>query len=99
MTKPKKTVLLSIGKLLAVTITLSVAFSFGWYQTQNYFNATTGPDMDSLSTYTHIDTMVVPQTVVFYDTIGVYKVYTDTMVVEPPIEDLPPRPWGTLGRP
>ena len=99
MTKPKKTVLLSIGKLLAVTLTLSVAFSFGWYQTQNYFNNPTGSDMDSLSTYTHIDTMVVPQTVVFYDTIGVYKVYTDTLTVEPLEDPLPPRPWGTKGRP
>jgi len=95
MTKPKKTVLLSIGKLLAVTLTLSLSFSLG-YTTLNYLHPT-GPDMDSLGAVT--DTIIIPQTVVFYDTIGVYKVYSDTMVVEPPIEDLPPRPWGTLGRP
>lgn len=96
MTKERKPVLLTIGKLLAVTLTLSVSFSFGWYQTQNYFQSR---ELDSpgVTTITHIDTFAVPQTVTFYDTIGVYKVYSDTIVVTP--EDEPPRPWGSRGRP
>lgn len=103
MTKERKTVLLNIGKVIGVTLTLSFAFSFGFYATENYFNNPHGPDSLGIqrdtSTIVHIDTMVVPQTVVFYDTIGVYKVYTDTLTVEPLEDPLPPRPWGTKGRP
>ena len=103
MTKERKTVLLNIGKVIGVTLTLSFAFSFGFYATENYFNNPHGPDSLGIqrdtSTIVHIDTFAVPQTVTFYDTIGVYKVHYDTLGVTPPVQALPPRPWGSKGRP
>lgn len=85
----------------ALTVTISVGFSFGWYTTQyitqNYGEA-------------HVDTVwaagpeappeIIPQTVTFYDTLVIprYETWTDTIEVGP-ILVTPPRPWKSDGRP
>lgn len=102
MTEKKKIVLVNIGKLIAVTLTLSLSFSFGWQTHKNYYEEgmtdtlLVSPE-EALVVW--VDTVMVPKTVTFYDTIGVHKVHYDTVLITPPTDPGPPRPWGTKGRP
>lgn len=100
MTERRRGITIKVAKLLAVTLTLSLTFSFGWntYEMYNGHDLEDSVNLDTIQV-THIDTFSVPQTITFYDTIGVYKVHYDTLVVEPQEELLPPRPWGSEGRP
>lgn len=91
---------IKIAKIFAVTLTLSLSFSLGWYTTENYFSKDPEPTYAVMETIrvTHIDTFSVPQTITFYDTVMVPKihVFRDTVLFQFP---LPPRPWKSEGRP
>lgn len=104
---PKSTVKMTLLRFtFALTVTVTVGFSFGWYTTQyisqNYSGVDTVSVMDTVwATGPEAQSaVIIPQTITFYDTLVIprFETLRDTIRVRP-ILVTPPRPWKSNGRP